>query len=64
MFITNPALYPAEDGWKLKSPLVYRYGLEELVVPTDTFTDLASIPKWLPLVTASILGQAPSGFVL
>ena len=50
MFTSAPALYPADNGWKLKSSLVYQYGETYLVVPADTFTDLASIPKWLPLV--------------
>ena len=50
MFLTAPALYPAKDGWTLRDPLVFVYRGKKLTVPAESFTDLSSIPKWLPIL--------------
>ena len=50
MFLTSPALYPDKGGWRLRDPLVFVYRGENLEVPAGELTDLASIPRWLPIL--------------
>ena len=50
MFTTSPALYPERGGWRLRDPLTFVYGGQELTVPASEYTDLASIPRWLPIL--------------
>jgi len=60
VFRGEPSLSPfgEADEWILNAPFLVRVDDTEIAIPAGFITDLASVPKWLPLSRSFLSGNA------
>jgi hypothetical protein len=60
VFVSELSLtpHPTSDEWVVNAPFIVKVDEREHIVPTGFVTDLASVPKFLPLTKSFLGGQA------